>query len=1015
MHDPDSELMEAWLAGRLPADEAAALEASFEEAPSADDDEKLLIDLDLSPSHGDQSISRLISEVKTQFAEGETSNSPDDSWRELLQPAADALILGVLGHYEVLGPIASGGMGIVVKARDPELDRLVAIKILSPERAGNRAACERFLREARAAAKLEHENILPIHGVHEEAGVPYFAMRLANGGTLQDALENGEVFDTERLCNITSQTAAALEAAHRTNLVHRDIKPANILFDKDGAHLWVCDFGIAQSTDDPSQPHRDTVAGTPQYMSPEQAEGKAINGRSDLFSLGAMLYRCATGQQAFAGNTTTEVLKNVATVDPDFSKSQQPAWFNGLLTRLLAKDPDHRPASAAEILETLENQNVPSSHKRRGRSVLLALAAMLAIAWLVLQLPVTKSAINRHLATGQQQTFFISGRIGAHASIGEAITNARNGDRIELPAGAILELKNLEIPIGKELTLTATRGGDPITITSTSPGATAIIAHSQLHLKGLVIKLRPTMGMAAMLQLHEGGSLTDCHFSANPETLPKPLHSNPCAVEIYGGKMHAQRCRFEPSVAVAFRAMRDGTHLQIDDCEIFVGGCAIQTPPNTDAARISITASNSHFTATHLIRQDSPAPVTITADTHGCTFNNGDCLGWINTTDPTASKALFHWQGNGNRHPIGGAEVRFGKINAESPDHILPIDVTPAVISIAGRPDEYLSLAEAINAAPDGATILLTGDIDCTTKVYTPAGKELHFKAAEGSRPTVFTRDTRSPALVINSPTTVSGIRFTRTTPAKRGEPIVAIDANGGSIVIDNCEFLTNTADYANPSHRGLGIRHCESAEIRDCYFRIPGGHSMLIDTGAKHVRLIDSHILATTAIQNRGTEEESSRQIALERCILLCGTAITLDPAHPCPPMEIKVTECVSHLLRSGFSLADIPENRLGKLIKWSGKDNIYRGNTAFVETYRLHAPAGFQPTIVVSDSDRSRVFSDTESITDDNYAFLLSPLQISELPLHLLTPETVLENTDPNINSPAIDALRNRIKKHP
>ena len=378
---PDKDKVDLWLAGELVGEEADAIERYFEANPPEDEP----LDSEATLERVNPDVGELIVKIKKDSPGGRPRLNKD-SWREVVVPGG-AGELGMLGKYEVEKVVATGGMGIVLKAKDPELGRVVALKVLSPALATNATARERFLREAQAAASLEHENILPIFSVHAEA-VPYFAMRYVAGGTLQDVIDSGRKLELDDLVHIARSTAAALGAAHAAGIVHRDIKPANILLSRDRKQLWVCDFGIARTTESPSLTYDGGVAGTPHYMSPEQAAGLLVDGRSDFFSLGSVLYHCATGHQAFAGKTSTAVLQKVAAADPPDPRKlnhELPKWFAHFLETLLAKTPGKRFANAEEVIGALGKMAEPPMFRFRGNcwKAAAVLVAGLAITLLV--------------------------------------------------------------------------------------------------------------------------------------------------------------------------------------------------------------------------------------------------------------------------------------------------------------------------------------------------------------------------------------------------------------------------------------------------------------------------------------------------------------------------------------------------------------------------------------------------------------------------------------------------------
>ena len=203
--------------------------------------------------------------------------------------------------------IGRGGFGVVLRAFDDRLHRIVAIKVLAPPYAAVGSARKRFIREARAAAAVKNEHVVGIYDVQEDANPPYLVMELIEGMSLQDKLDKQGTVGVKEILRIGLQTAEGLAAAHKQGLVHRDVKPANILLENGVERVKITDFGLARAADDASLTQSGTVAGTPTYMSPEQANGDAVDHRSDLFSLGTVLYAMCTGHSPFRGNNTHAV------------------------------------------------------------------------------------------------------------------------------------------------------------------------------------------------------------------------------------------------------------------------------------------------------------------------------------------------------------------------------------------------------------------------------------------------------------------------------------------------------------------------------------------------------------------------------------------------------------------------------------------------------------------------------------------------------------------------------------
>jgi serine/threonine protein kinase/Tol biopolymer transport system component len=276
-----------------------------------------------------------------------------------------ALVVGSLvGAHEIVGLLGAGGMGEVYRARDTKLNRQVAIKILPAQYALDPDRIARFEREAQAVAALNHPGIAAIHEFNQVDGLRFLVLELVEGDTLAEAIETHGAFDVERALTITRDIAAALEAAHEKGICHRDLKPANVKLTPDGT-VKVLDFGLAKiletSPAAPAMTHSPTLSlagtypgvilGTAGYMSPEQAKGFAADHRSDIFSLGCILYELLTGRRAFEGDSASEVLASVLKSEPDLTKL--PAHLNtrivDLLRRCLEKNPKKRWHAAADV------------------------------------------------------------------------------------------------------------------------------------------------------------------------------------------------------------------------------------------------------------------------------------------------------------------------------------------------------------------------------------------------------------------------------------------------------------------------------------------------------------------------------------------------------------------------------------------------------------------------------------------------------------------------------------------
>jgi formylglycine-generating enzyme required for sulfatase activity len=263
--------------------------------------------------------------------------------------------LGQVGRYRVLRELGAGGMGVVYEAEDTQLLRRVALKVMHPETARHGDGKARFLREARAAAALTHDHIVPIHDVGEQGGAPFLVMALLRGETLEARLKRTRrPLPLAEALRIGREVAEGLAAAHEAGLVHRDVKPANVWLEAPAARVKLLDFGLARlSEGDAVKTRSGAVLGTPAYMSPEQAAGgKGVDARADLFSLGAVLYEMLTGTRAFKGDSWMEVLANrlrMKPATPHEVNADVPEEVSALVMRLLAEEPAQRPSSARQV------------------------------------------------------------------------------------------------------------------------------------------------------------------------------------------------------------------------------------------------------------------------------------------------------------------------------------------------------------------------------------------------------------------------------------------------------------------------------------------------------------------------------------------------------------------------------------------------------------------------------------------------------------------------------------------
>ncbi len=271
-----------------------------------------------------------------------------------------------LGRYEVMSELGQGAMGVVYKARDPLIDRIVAIKTinLGMEQEDQEEYEARFYQEAKAAGRLNHPNIVTIYDVGKSENIAYIAMEFLQGRELRDVLREDGLMPVERALDIVAQVASGLAYAHDHEIVHRDVKPSNIMVIRDG-HVKITDFGIARMASSAIRTQTGMVLGSPKYMSPEQVLGKALDRRSDIFSLGVMLYEMLTREAPFTGDNINAIMYqtlNAVPVPPGILNGDVPEMLNFIVAKALAKDVDDRYQNASDFAADLRSCRDKLSH-----------------------------------------------------------------------------------------------------------------------------------------------------------------------------------------------------------------------------------------------------------------------------------------------------------------------------------------------------------------------------------------------------------------------------------------------------------------------------------------------------------------------------------------------------------------------------------------------------------------------------------------------------------------------------
>jgi eukaryotic-like serine/threonine-protein kinase len=376
-----------------------------------------------------------------------------------------------LGPYEIVAPLGAGGMGEVYRARDTRLDRTVAVKILPTHLSADSAAKQRFDREARAISSLSHANICQLYDVGHQDGTDYIVMEFLEGETLAERIRRGPI-PTDQLLKIGSDICDGLERAHKTGVIHRDLKPANIMLTKSGAKLM--DFGLAKAVEAEEPPagtltqtvnvspsaqpitQAGVVVGTFQYMSPEQVEGKPADARSDIFSLGGVLYEMATGKRAFDGKTSASVIAAILERDPapiSTLQTASPPALDRLVKSCLAKDPDERWQTAHDV--KLQLQSLRDAGSQSGFSNDIALGIEAA------QKARTRS--NRNIALLVLGTLLGSGIV--FSVLGYMVHTPKSAPllhaSVNLPPGVDLDTVNVAVALSPDATQIAFTANQP--------------------------------------------------------------------------------------------------------------------------------------------------------------------------------------------------------------------------------------------------------------------------------------------------------------------------------------------------------------------------------------------------------------------------------------------------------------------------------------------------------------------------------------------------------------------------
>ncbi|MCC7376062.1 MAG: serine/threonine protein kinase [Verrucomicrobiales bacterium] len=683
---PDDERLRRLLHDALPADDLAAIGAHLESCPScrrrldslAGSEHVVPASRPLTETHRE---SAALSAMMEKLRATDLIHAPEDSLvdppsLELLTPPVAPGSLGRFAGYDVLERVASGGMGIVFKARDPGLSRVVAIKVLAPVLAASDSARARFLREARAAAAVTHEHVVAIHAVGEERGLPFLVMQFVSGKSLETRLRQG-LIDLPAIHRIGLQTAEGLAAAHAQGLVHRDVKPGNILLENGVERVKLTDFGLARAADEPGVTRPGVVAGTPEFMSPEQARGERIDARSDLFGLGCVLYLMATGQSPFAADSTPATLRRVCEETPAPAhrlRSGLPPELSELIRQLMAKQAADRPESASTVAERLREMlraldpGTASSRPARpapelGRDdarssrwllptavTLLVLGAAVWTLWRpsnsTVRTEPPAAAPTPPLSASTPPAFAVISPAGATniaSTLEEAVATAASGATVELRFTGQHESRPIRI-VGKKLFLRAAPGTHPVVVNQSSTealiGSDAILVLEGLELRSSFADSDVPDDEPPMMTTRR---MLNHRFRDMREGTPQPS-----LISMRGGELHLAGCRLVTStserVAGEAVALRGTARAVLRNCEFYnLSGATIWwlRRQNRDQAHLEIRGCL--FYSAIPVFLTGTADARCRVDVHRCTVLGSQLLVVPNTlnTELTLAESVI--------------------------------------------------------------------------------------------------------------------------------------------------------------------------------------------------------------------------------------------------------------------------------------------------------------------------------------------------------------------------------------
>ena len=475
--------IESLLHGSLTPDEASAVESHLASCQQCAD----AVQIKIGPEQWWDDVARSLNSrrdtLMTSASEKESAHRSATvaTLLDLLGPTDDPQMLGRIGPYEICGLLGQGGMGAVFKAFDRSLNRFVAIKMLLPHLATSGAARRRFAREGQAVAAVVDDHVMAVHAVDQWNDIPYLVMTYSRGVSLQKRLSHDGPLDVKEILRIGMQTARGLAAAHAQGIVHRDVKPANIFLSESVERVQLMDFGLARAVDDASLTRSGMLAGTPQYMSPEQARAESVDHRSDLFSLGSVMYAMCVGHPPFRGESSYSVLSLIADKEPTAIREINPdipEWLDSIISKLMSKNPNDRYQSADEVSGLLEeclahvqqptttplppSLQVSDSNRRPPIRKLFAAAAFgfgFFLAGVILILELNKGTLHIECEADNVPIRIMRGN-----EIAKQLTMTKEGKSIRIAAGEYVVKVDGQVEVGVVDGLVKLNRGEDVTV-----------------------------------------------------------------------------------------------------------------------------------------------------------------------------------------------------------------------------------------------------------------------------------------------------------------------------------------------------------------------------------------------------------------------------------------------------------------------------------------------------------------------------------------------------------------------